>query len=74
VIFLDTCYLLAIVLPRDRLHHRARQWGASLTEPLATSDCVVWEAVNALSAPRNRAKAHQLVAELRGGTETTCVR
>jgi predicted nucleic acid-binding protein len=63
MIFVDTGYLLAILNPRDELFERAQRWAAFVDEPLITTEYIVWEMVNSLSAPADRAKAHAAVAE-----------
>jgi predicted nucleic acid-binding protein len=65
MIFVDTGYLLAVLNPRDELFERAQLWAASVHEPLITTEYVVWEMVNSLSAPVDRAKSHAAVAEIR---------
>jgi predicted nucleic acid-binding protein len=70
MIFVDTSYLLALVNPRDALHVRARAWAEVLTESLVVTEYVLWEFINAYSLPRDRPKAHAVLAEIRtSGTE-----
>jgi predicted nucleic acid-binding protein len=65
MIFVDTGYLLALLSPRDELFARAQRWATSIHEPLVTTEYVLWELVNAMSAPIDRPKAHAAVAEIR---------
>jgi predicted nucleic acid-binding protein len=65
MIFVDTGYLLAVLNPRDELYERAQRWAAAIDERLVTSECVLWELVNTLSAPVDRPKAHEAIAEIR---------
>ena len=65
MIYVDTGFLLALVQPQDSLHLRARGWTDALEEPLVVTEYVLWEAVNALSKPINRVKAHGIVREVR---------
>lgn len=59
MIFIDTCYLLALVEPRDALHGRALAWAAHLAGAgsYLVSEQVLWETYNALSQSNDRAKA-----------------
>jgi predicted nucleic acid-binding protein len=65
MIFVDTGYLLAVLNPRDELYERAQRWAAAIDERLVTTECVLWELVNTLSAPVDRPKAHEAIAEIR---------
>jgi len=61
----DTGFLLALCQPRDALHAQAQAWAAVVAEPLLVTEYVLWETVNALSQPADRAKAHALLAFVR---------
>jgi predicted nucleic acid-binding protein len=65
MIFVDTGYLLAVLNPRDELFARAQRWATAVQEPLVTTEYVLWELVNSLSAPVDRPKVHAAVAEMR---------
>lgn len=65
MIFVDTGYLLALLSPRDELFARAQRWAVSVREPLVTTEYILWELVNALSAPIDRPKVHAAIAEVR---------
>lgn len=64
MIFLDSGYLVALAEPRDALHLRAVLWAEWVDEPLVLTDFVLLEAVNYLSRPADRAKAHTLYDEI----------
>ena len=64
MIFVDTCFLLAVLNPRDALHSRAQAWAETITEPLLITEYVVWELVNGLSMPVDRPKAYSAVQEI----------
>lgn len=64
MIFVDTGYLLATLNPRDELFARAQHWARSVREPLITTEYVLCEMVNFLSAPHDRNKAHAAVSEI----------
>jgi predicted nucleic acid-binding protein len=68
MIFVDTGYLLAALNPRDELFGRAQIWAQAVREPLITTEYVICELVNSLSAPNDRLKAHAVVAEIRSST------
>jgi predicted nucleic acid-binding protein len=57
-----------VLNPRDELFERAQRWSAAIHEPLITTEYVVWEMVNSLSAPVDRSKAHAAVAEVRSSS------
>ncbi len=65
MIFLDSSFLIAVAKPKDNLHARAKAWALTIHEPLAVTEYVLCETVNALSLPPDRAKAHILIATLR---------
>ncbi len=65
MIFVDTGFLLATLNPRDELFSRAQSWARVIRAPLITTEYVLCELVNALSAPSDRQKAHAAVPEIR---------
>ena len=65
MIFVDTGYLLAVLNPRDELFERSQRWAGVVQERLITTEHVLWELVNSLSAPVDRPKAHAAIAEIR---------
>ena len=64
MIFLDTSYLAALAMGRDALHERAVAWSANLPGPFLTTEYVLWELMNLLSASTNRAKAHAMLSRI----------
>ena len=69
MIFVDTGYLLAVLSPRDNLFERAQNWAQAVREPLITTEYVLIETVNALSAPVDRSKAHAAIAHIRASRD-----
>lgn len=65
MIFLDTSYLIALVMPGDALHARALAWSSHLPGPFLTTEYVLCEFLNSLSMPPNRLVAHALLAGVR---------
>jgi predicted nucleic acid-binding protein len=65
MIFVDTGYLLALLSPGDELFERAQHWASSVHEPLITTEYILVELLNSLSAPIDRPKVHAAVAEIR---------
>jgi predicted nucleic acid-binding protein len=65
MIFVDAGYFLAVLNPRDELFDRAQLWASAIHEPLVTTEYVLWELVNSLSAPIDRPKAHAAITEVR---------
>ncbi|HPD29756.1 MAG TPA: hypothetical protein PLL20_07155 [Phycisphaerae bacterium] len=55
--FLDTSYLLALVLADDALHERALAWQKQVTGQLLTTEYALLEFVDPLSEPRVRMPA-----------------
>jgi len=66
VIFLDTSYLLALAVPSDGLHETAFAWSAATPGPFVTTEFVLLEFVNRLSAPIHRPKAHAVLCSIYG--------
>ncbi|MBN1489195.1 MAG: type II toxin-antitoxin system VapC family toxin [Phycisphaerae bacterium] len=66
MIFLDTSYLAALALGRDSLHGRAHAWSMCAAGSFVTTEYVLCEFANLLSAPSNRGKAHALLRSLEG--------
>ena len=64
MIFVDTGYFLALAMPRDSLHRRAVMWANVLSEPCLVTEYVLWESINALSAPENRGKGHLISSQI----------
>ncbi|MSU20522.1 MAG: PIN domain-containing protein [Pedosphaera sp.] len=64
MILVDSGYLIALAKPRDELHARAQAWTEHVTGPLLLPEYVLWEAINYLSLPLDRAKAHVLIAHI----------
>ena len=69
MILIDTGYLLALVQVRDELHERAVRWAQATTTTLLITDYVIWETINALSQPTDRAKGHLLLDHLHSASE-----
>ena len=63
--FLDTGYFIALLNPRDELHHRAFAWSQFVEDNLLVTEHVLWETVNHYSLPSNRSKVHALLAQVR---------
>ncbi len=63
--FLDTGYLIALARQEDDLHKRAVAWGHALPGPFLTTEYVLCEFMNAMSAPEDRPAAHLMLNKLR---------
>jgi predicted nucleic acid-binding protein len=63
MILADTGFFLALAWSREALHDRAVRWSEAVAETLLVTEYVLWEVVNSLSAPVDRAKA-QAFAQL----------
>lgn len=66
MIFVDTGYLLALAMPGDFLYRRAVIWANAVSEPCLLTDYILWETINALSVPRDRAKGHLILSQIEG--------
>lgn len=64
MIFVDTSYLLALAMSNDALHEVAIAWSNAVAGPLLTTEFVLLEFVNQLSAPRHRALASRIVKRM----------
>ena len=64
-VFADTGFFLALLNSRDQHHRRAVELNGSLAAPLVTTNWVLLEVANALSATRSRAVFAQLRDRLR---------
>ena len=65
MIFLDTSYLAALAMPADALHAPATVWSERLAGPFVTTEYVLVEFMNLLSAPARRRRAHAVLAGVR---------
>ena len=74
MILLDTGYFVALFTPEDRLHDRAEAWTLRLNEPSLVTEYVLWECVNAFSKPKNRASAHELMAQVEADPNCEIIR
>ena len=66
-VFVDTSFLLALLWPRDPEHGRAAAWRAHVLRhrpPLVTTEAVLWELLNALSAPATRGAAYHAYTQV----------
>ncbi len=60
----DTSFLAALAVPSDALHSIANQWSKALAGPFITTEFVLVEFVNMLSAPPRRGRSHALLESL----------
>jgi predicted nucleic acid-binding protein len=65
MIFIDTGFLLALAKPSDALHGRALKWAGLLAGRFLVTEYVLWELLNALSAPLDRAKGHLILSRVK---------
>jgi predicted nucleic acid-binding protein len=63
--FIDTSFLVALVLKDDALHRRAAAWDASITGSCLTTEFVLFEFANYLSVSRLKALAWKTIDQLR---------
>jgi len=73
MIFADTGYFIAQIQTRDELHERAVRWSQHANEPLLTTEYVLVEVADALSAPLNRARLHTFLAFLRRSSKCAII-
>lgn len=69
MIFADTGFFIAQLKPRDELHRRARDWVLWIARnqtQILTTEFVLIELGDALSAPADRAKYHAALSQLLG--------
>lgn len=75
-VFVDTAYVFALINSRDQWHAKARKWEGILTEqrrPLLTSEFVLLEIADGLSAIRFRDHAVRVVDTLRASDHVEVV-
>lgn len=72
-VFADAYYFIAVLNPRDAGHSAATSLSLTPTEQLVTTEWVLVEVANALSAPRFRSKVTQLIAKLETRKNATIV-
>lgn len=73
MIFVDTGYLVALLDRRDQLHSRAVAWHRAISDPVLTTEYVIWELLNTFSAVNDRAKGHDALAMIRAHSGWTLV-
>ncbi len=74
IIFLDTSYIYALVNTRDQWHKRALRWEKIVSEAdcqLLTTECILVEIANGLSALRFRSQAVRIIEALTGSNKVT---
>lgn len=57
MIFVDTGFFIASLLPSDQLHHRAHAWAALARPPFLVTEYVLVEMMNQLTRSRDRPRA-----------------
>ncbi len=62
--FADTGWFVALVNTDDSLHERAHRWLRSLRDRVITTEYVLLETFNGLSAPLPRVRCHALIPPL----------
>jgi hypothetical protein len=72
-LFADTYYYLALLNPRDSAHPEAVAIGPTLAGRLVTTQYVLTEVADALSAPQDRAKFLALLVLLESDPSVTIV-
>jgi len=72
-VFADSFYFLARLNPRDQAHQEAVRLGTEDSRPLVTTDWVLTEVGDAMSAPTNRPAFLRLLDLLRSSREVEIV-
>lgn len=72
--FADTSYFLALLIPKDINHAAASRWAAATRRPIVTSDFIVLEVANFLSASPARALFGGFYRTLENNPGTTLIR
>ena len=71
--FGDTSYYLALLIPEDVNHHAARQLARVLRRPIVTSEFILLEVSNHLSAGRSRLSLGPFLHSIRDDPQTNVV-
>jgi predicted nucleic acid-binding protein len=64
-VFADTGFFLALINSRDQYHRSAVELNGRLSAPLITTEWVLLEFANAISASRSRERFKQILGRLR---------
>ncbi len=72
-VFLDTSYLLALVLQDDELHYRALAWKGAMRADFLTTEYVLVEVLDALAQPAHRQLGSGIVHLLRSAPDVRIV-
>lgn len=72
-VFADAFFYLALVNPRDRAHEAACDWAKRRNLAFVTTEFVLLEVADALSAPSTRKTASALLRKLRSDEDTHVV-
>lgn len=62
--FVDARHLIALYNPGDALSARATLWSEIAEPPFVVTEAVLWEAIDAFSAPHHRHRARQMLETL----------
>lgn len=73
-VFADTSFYIAFANPRDKWHEEAKSFALEFTEAMLTTEFVLVELANYLSAPQDRALFVRFHSILREDPKTTIVR
>lgn len=71
--FADTSWFLALLVREDEHHRAAHEIAGQLRRPIITSEYVVLEVINFLSAPSLRPKVRTFVHSVRSDAYTTVI-
>lgn len=72
--FADAYFFVALLSPTDKAHHSANRFLDSATVGFVTTDWIITEVANSLSAPRRRPQVIELVELLESNKQATIVR
>jgi len=71
--FVDTGFLIAIVLRDDASHQRALAWNEALDDKCVVSDFVLLEFADALCSPALRTTAEEMIGQIQQDPEIEVV-
>ena len=71
--FIDTSFLIALVLADDAMHERAVAWQKSLAGPFLTTEYILLEFCDALTSEALRGLAIETLAMLRGDRDINII-
>lgn len=72
-VFIDTCFVVGLVLENDQLHAPAIQWADAACSERITTEYVLVEIADTLCTEQSRSMAAKIIRKLRASNQVTIV-